>query len=110
MAPTELMKAMKLLSLAEMGFLPKAGKQSRKAVFLAEMDTGVPWSHLEALLEPFHPKKGDGRPPMPPGTMLRIHFMQQWFGYSDPAMEEMRGKSPDSCGQRSKIACFSSFI
>ena len=22
------------------------------------------------------------------GTMLRIHFMQQWFGYSDPAMEE----------------------
>lgn len=25
---------------------------------------------------------------MPLGTMLRIHFMQQWFGYSDPAMEE----------------------
>src|SRR5690606_41052537 len=21
-------------------------------------------------------------------TMLRIHFMQQWFAYSDPAMEE----------------------
>src|SRR3546814_19169040 len=21
-------------------------------------------------------------------TMLRIHLMQQWFGYSDPAMEE----------------------
>jgi len=25
---------------------------------------------------------------MPLATMLRIHFMQQWFGYSDPAMEE----------------------
>ena len=88
MVPTELMKAMKQLSLAETGFLPKAGKQTRKAVFLAEMDTVVPWSRLEALIEPFYPKKGNGRPPMPLVTMLRIHFMQQWFGYSDPAMEE----------------------
>jgi IS5 family transposase len=88
MALTELMKAMKQLSLAETGFLPKAGKQTRKAVFLAEMDTVVPWSRLEALIDPFYPKKGNGRPPMPLGTMLRIHFMQQWFGYSDPAMEE----------------------
>ena len=82
------MKAMKQLSLAETGFLPKAGKQTRKAVFLAEMETVVPWSRLESLIEPFYPKKGNGRPPMPLATMLRIHFMQQWFGYSDPAMEE----------------------
>ena len=68
--------------------MPKAGKQTRKAVFLAEMETVVPWSRLAALIEPFYPKKGNGRPPMPLGTMLRIHFMQQWFGYSDPAMEE----------------------
>jgi IS5 family transposase len=88
MARTELMKAMKQLSLAETGFLPTAGKQTRKAVFLAEMETVVPWSRLESLIEPFYPKKGNGRPPMPLGTMLRIHFMQQWFGYSDPAMEE----------------------
>ena len=82
------MKSMKQLSLAETGFLPKAGKQTRKAVFLSEMETVVPWSRLQALIEPFYPKKGNGRPPMPLGTMLRIHFMQQWFGYSDPAMEE----------------------
>jgi len=82
------MKAMKQLSLAETGFLPKAGKQTRKAVFLAEMETVVPWPRLETLIEPFYPKKGNGRPPMPLATMLRIHFMQQWFGYSDPAMEE----------------------
>ena len=88
MAPTEQMKRMKQLSLAETGFLPKAGKQTRKAVFLAEMETVVPWSRLESLIEPFYPKKGNGRPPMPLSTMLRIHFMQQWFGYSDPAMEE----------------------
>jgi len=82
------MKSMKQLSLAETGFLPKAGKQTRKAVFLSEMETVVPWSRLQALIDPFYPKKGNGRPPMPLGTMLRIHFMQQWFGYSDPAMEE----------------------
>jgi IS5 family transposase len=29
-----------------------------------------------------------GRPPFPVATMLRIHFMQQWFSLSDPAMEE----------------------
>jgi len=46
------------------------------------METLVPWSRLESLIEPFYPKKGNGRPPMPLGTMLRIHFMQQWFGYS----------------------------
>ena len=77
MVPTEQMKAMKQLSLGETGFLPKAGKQTRKVVFLAEMDTVVPWSHLEALIEPFYPRKGNGRPPMPLGTMLRIHFIQQ---------------------------------
>ena len=82
------MKSMNQLSFAEKGFLPKAGKQTRKAVFLSEMEAVVPWSRLEVLIEPFYPKKGNGRPPMPLGTMLRIHFMQQWFGYSDPAMEE----------------------
>lgn len=82
------MKRMKQLSLAKTGFLPKAGKQTRKAVFLAEMEQVVPWSHLEALIEPFYPKKGNGRRPMSLGAMSRIHFMQQRFGYSDPAMEE----------------------
>ncbi len=42
----EQMKPMKQLSLAETGFLSKAGKQTRKAVFLAEMETVVPWSRL----------------------------------------------------------------
>jgi transposase, IS5 family len=82
------MKSMKQLNLAETGFLPKAGKQTRKAVFLSEMEAVVPWFRLEALIEPFYPKKGNGRPPMPLSTMLRIYLMQQWFGYSDPAMEE----------------------
>ena len=48
----------------------------------------MPWSRLIALIEPHYPKGKTGRPPFPVATMLQIHFMQQWFGLSDPAMEE----------------------
>lgn len=58
MVLTEAMKPIKQLSLAETGFLPKAGKQTRKAIFLAEMQAAVPWSRPEALIEPHYPKKG----------------------------------------------------
>ncbi len=65
-------------------------KRTRKREFLDEMDAVVPWSDLVQLIEPFAPKPGakGGRPAFPLQTMLRIHFMQQWFGLSDPAMEE----------------------
>ncbi|MGF6536933.1 hypothetical protein OKW32_000219 [Paraburkholderia youngii] len=43
---------------------------------------------LIALLEPYYPTGKTGRPPFEIATMLHIHFMQQWFGLSDPAMEE----------------------
>ena len=46
------------------------------------------WADLVSLIEPFAPVGNTGRPPFPLSTMLRIHFMQQWFGLSDPAMEE----------------------
>jgi len=84
------MKESKQLSLAETGFLPKASKPTRKEIFLSEMERVVPWSRLESLIEPHYFVKGTkgGRPATPLATMLRIHFMQQWFGYSDPAMEE----------------------
>lgn len=72
MEPTEQMKRMKQLSLAETGFLPNAGKQPRKAVFLPEKEQVVPWSRLEGLVEPFYPKKGNGRPPMPLGLIHTV--------------------------------------
>ncbi|MGF6547450.1 IS5 family transposase [Paraburkholderia youngii] len=40
------------------------------------------------MIEPHYPRGKTGRPPFPIATMLQIHFMQQWFGLSDPAMEE----------------------
>jgi IS5 family transposase len=48
----------------------------------------VPWSELCALIEPFYPKAGNGRPPIGLERMLRIYFLQQWFNLSDPAVEE----------------------
>jgi IS5 family transposase len=63
-------------------------KQTRREIFLAEMDQIVPWGALLTLIEPRYPKAGNGRRPHPIKTMLRILLMQNWFGYSDPAMEE----------------------
>ena len=48
----------------------------------------VPWTRLLSVIKPHYPKAGNGRRPYALSTMLRIHFMQQWFGYSDAAMEE----------------------
>ena len=63
-------------------------KKTRKQVFLEQMDQVVPWAALEDLIAPYYPEGRKGRPPFSLLTMLRIHFMQQWFNLSDPAMEE----------------------
>jgi len=63
-------------------------KRTRKREFLDEMNRVVPWAALVELIGPHYPKGKTGRPPMGIETMLRIHFLQQWFGLSDPAMEE----------------------
>ena len=63
-------------------------KKTRREVFLAEMEQVVPWKSLLSLIEPFYPVAGRGRHPYPLETILRVHLMQNWFGLSDPAMEE----------------------
>ena len=63
-------------------------KQTRRELFLAEMERVVPWTSLLAQIEPHYPKSGRGRQPYALETMLRIHFLQQWYALSDPAMEE----------------------
>ena len=63
-------------------------KRTRRREFLDEMDRVVPWSALVAQIAPFMPEGKRGRPPFPVESLLRIHFMQQWFTLSDPAMEE----------------------
>ena len=48
----------------------------------------VPWKGLITLIERHYLKGDGGRPPYPLMAMLRVHLMQNWFGYSDPTMEE----------------------
>ena len=52
------------------------------------MNRVVRWAELVALVTPFASQGRRGRPPFAVETMLRLHLMQQWFGLSDPAMEE----------------------
>ena len=63
-------------------------KRTRKREFLDEMNRVVPWAALVAIVEPHCPRAKTGRPPFAVETMLRIHYLQQWFCLSDPAMEE----------------------
>ena len=63
-------------------------KRTRKREFLDEMNRVVPWSVLVELVAAHAPVGKKGRPPFPLETMLCVHFMQQWFTLSDPAMEE----------------------
>jgi transposase, IS5 family len=69
-------------------------KRTRKAKFLDEMERVVPWSALVAIVEPHCPRAKTGRPPFAVETMLRIHYLQQWFSLSDPAMEEALHDTP----------------
>ena len=68
--------------------LDLSAKKTRKQVFLDQMDQVVPWAALVELIAPYYPEGKTGRPPFSLMTMLRTHFMQQWFTLSDPAMEE----------------------
>ena len=63
-------------------------RKTRKREFLEEMERVVPWAALVQIVEPHYPRAKTGRPPFAIETMLRIHYLQQWFGLSDPAMEE----------------------
>ena len=86
---------MKQMSLSTTGFERKT-KRTRKREFLDEMNLVVPWAELVGLIAPHAPARGakGGRPPFAVETMLRIHFLQQWFNLSDPAMEEALYDTP----------------
>jgi IS5 family transposase len=63
-------------------------KRTRRDRFLAEMEQVVPWARLVARLRPFYPKGERGRPPIGLERMLRIYFLQQWYGLADEALED----------------------
>ena len=80
---------MKQITFSDLAYLHKR-KITKKERFLAEMEKVTPFSRMEAVIEPYYPKVGTkgGRRPKPMAAMLRVYLLQNWFGYSDPGMEE----------------------
>ncbi|MFV0889447.1 IS5 family transposase [Metapseudomonas otitidis] len=78
---------MKQMTFADAEYVGKL-KQTRKELFLIEMDQVVLWKGLIALIKPHYPKGEGGRPVSSLMAMLRVHMLKNWLGYSDPAMEE----------------------
>jgi len=75
-------------SFSELEYESKKRK-TRREVFLAEMDSVMPWSALMEVIRPCYPRPGRvGRQPKGLQSMLRIHCMQHWFNYSDRQMED----------------------
>ena len=70
---------------------PKPKYQTRRERFLSEMEQVVPWPALREALEPsYYPNAAGrrGRPPIGLERMLRMYFVQQWYGLADEATEE----------------------
>src|SRR5882724_6408607 len=63
-------------------------KITRREKFLGRMEAIIPWPSLLAVLEPFYPKGERGRPPVGIERMLRLYFLQQWYGLADEALED----------------------
>ena len=67
----------------------KKKKRTRRELFLEKMEQVVPWSRLMEVIEPHYPKSGKrGRPPIGLERMLRMYFVQQWYGLADEAVED----------------------
>lgn len=67
------------------GWKKKVLKSER---FLREMNEVVPWETLMEEIRPYYGQAGMGRPAKELERMLKIHCLQQWFGLSDPGIEE----------------------
>jgi IS5 family transposase len=75
------------LSFAQSEYAGKK-KVTRRDKFLAEMEKVVPWARLVEVIRPHYPTGQRGRPPVGIERMLRIYFLQQWYGLADEALED----------------------
>jgi IS5 family transposase len=80
-------ETMKQMTLAATGF-EKHHRATRKAEFLARMESLMPWAEFCTLIEPHYPKAGNGRPPIGLERMLRMYCVANWFNLADEACED----------------------
>ncbi len=81
-------KTMKQITLAATRGFEKHNRATRKAEFLARMESLMPWAEFCALIEPHYPKAGNGRPPVGLERMLRMYCVANWFNLADEACED----------------------
>lgn len=75
-------------SFSELEYAAKK-KQTRRDIFLGELDCITPWAALERSIAPFYLSSGSpGRPPIGLTRMLRMYVAQQCFNLSDEGMED----------------------
>lgn len=74
-------------SFADLEYAHKK-KTTRREKFLQEMDAVIPWQLLVKTIKRYYPQGHTGRPPVKLEVLLRIYFLQQWYGLSDPAAED----------------------
>ncbi len=79
---------MKQMTLAGAKGFEKHSRATRKAEFLARMESLMPWAEFCALIEPHYPKAGNGRPPVGLERMLRMYCVANWFNLADEACED----------------------
>ena len=79
-----------------------SGRVTRRRRLLAPLDPEIPWGARAARVEPYYPKAGGGRPPVPLGTMLRMYVVQVAFQLSDEGTEDALW---DSAAARSFVGC-----
>lgn len=73
----------KQLGFAEAFVSPEFGRNRRLEAIAGLID----WTPLERLLAPMH-AADVGRPPYASLAMFKVLLLQQWYGLSDPGMEE----------------------
>ena len=66
------------------GFLPEGIGRNES---LERIDRAVDWDKLAGLVNGVH-SSPEGRKSYPPLMMVKVMLLQQWYGASDPAMEE----------------------
>ncbi|RMH10837.1 MAG: transposase, partial [Gammaproteobacteria bacterium] len=77
--------------MSQLSFLQIAqGKKRLKCErFLQEMKQVIPWQNLIELIAPHYESQAStGRKKKDLGLMLKIICLQQWYGLSDPGVEE----------------------
>jgi IS5 family transposase len=70
------------LGFAESFLGPEIGRNRR----LERIDGLLDWPAVGRFLAGL--ETGDGRPPYPPLAMFKALLLQQWYGLSDPGLEE----------------------